>query len=93
MKKRHHRQRTLPEKEIKRRRSQKRKILESLEEGPMTTIEGIYDLGIPNVPQRIHELRSDGYRIETEIINVNPKYKSSARIARYHLIKKKKNSS
>ena len=67
--------------------TQKEAILNYIEEhGSITPKQAIYDLGITRLAAYIHDLREEGYNIETERITVKTKRYGKTSVARYYLV-------
>ena len=66
--------------------AQNTQILAALKRGErITALDALMRFECLRLAGRVHELRADGYAIETEIIDVNGK-----RIARYRLARQKR---
>lgn len=53
------------------------------ENGSITTLEAIRELGITRLASRIHDLREAGYCIEKENIKVHNRYGEACQVASY----------
>lgn len=53
--------------------------------GSITTLEAFTELGVARLGSRIHDLRSDGYKIKGEFINVQNRYGEKVHCMRYTL--------
>ena len=66
--------------------SQKKRILAFLESGrKLTRLNSWESLGVIEAPARISELRSEGYRIDTEKVTVTNRYGENVRIAKWSM--------
>ena len=66
--------------------SQKERILEFLQSGrKLTRLNSWHVLGVIEAPARISELRSEGHRINTEMVTVINRYGESVRIAKWSI--------
>jgi hypothetical protein len=64
--------------------TQRQRILDYLDEfGSITRLQGLADLGIMNLPTRIHELRKMGYNIVSETVKVKNRWGEDCRIVKY----------
>lgn len=64
--------------------SQEDAVLARLKKGPLTPLEALREIGTLRLGARIHNLRSKGYAISTDLIEVSGK----KRVARYTLCSK-----
>lgn len=55
--------------------------------GGITSNDAIRTFGCTRLASRIHDLREHGYEISREMVDVETRYGSKARVARYSLIK------
>ncbi len=62
------------------------RLLDALQNGPLTTGEIRTRLGIGMPATRVFELKRAGYRIESEMVKVPNRFGQSSRVARYTLI-------
>lgn len=62
--------------------TQTEQVLRMLKKQPLTSLEAIKSLNCMRLAARINDLKNNGYRIETKMINNNGK-----RYAEYRLIK------
>lgn len=65
-------------------KSQNEIILEALEKGPLTTWDAIQRFGITRLGARVFELKEDGHRIRSEMIDVRS-LAGVKRVAQYTL--------
>ena len=65
--------------------SQTEQLLARLRRGPIMTVAAIDELGILALSQRVTDLRKAGHSIETEMVEVEKRDGTTARVARYHL--------
>ena len=65
--------------------SQQERLLERLRKGPITPMEAWSELAIYRVGARVHQLRKDGYSIDTELVEVVNRYGEKCRVAEYRL--------
>lgn len=60
------------------------KIVEYIREyGSITTMEAFTDLGITRLASRIHDLQSEGFNIEREIVKGKNRYGETIHYMRY----------
>lgn len=66
--------------------NQRNRLLAYLEEHKtINSFEGLTELGIWRVPNRVSELRKMGYKISSEIITHNNRFGDSTKISKYTL--------
>jgi hypothetical protein len=65
--------------------AQKERILERLQEGPLTALEALENLGVMRMAARVHDLRADGHPIVCETVVVPNRFSEESRVARYSL--------
>ena len=66
--------------------SQTAQLLARLRRGPIMPVAAIDELGILALSQRVTDLRKAGHNIETEMVEVEKRDGTTARVAKYHLI-------
>jgi len=65
--------------------TQSTRLLQALEQRPLTTLEIITRLGIIRPAAVVHILRGGGWTIETEMIEVQNRWREKCKVARYTL--------
>jgi len=66
---------------------QTQRVLQRLQQGPLTQSEAFRELGVGRLSARILELRQAGHQIESKTKSVRNSYGGISRIAEYQLIK------
>ena len=67
------------------KQTQVEKVLARLQEGPLTQMEAISELGCMRLGARVLELRDQGHDIRTTMIEVPARDGATAHVARYRL--------
>lgn len=65
--------------------SQLYRVLARLRRGPLTSAQALAELGVGRLGARVYELRSVGYDIHTETMDVINRFGDQCRVARYKL--------
>lgn len=66
--------------------TQKERIIDFLETGrKLDRLNSWYELGILELPARIHELRAEGYPIVTKLVPVENRYGEKVKVAEYSM--------
>jgi len=68
--------------------TQNEAVLNSLKHRPrgMTALDAFVDLGVMRLAARVNELRTEGHRIDTGMVQVPKRDGSMTRVARYTLV-------
>lgn len=67
------------------KQTQVEKILARLQEGPLTQMEAITEIGCMRLGARVLELRNEGHDIRTTMVEVPARGGGTAHVARYRL--------
>lgn len=68
--------------------TQKKQVLNQLKGGkPITTLAAYDNWGITRLPDRIRDLRLDGHKIQSKMIEVRNRFGDSCRVAQYTMAK------
>jgi hypothetical protein len=71
-------------------RSQAAKILDYIRaHGAITPIDALIEIGCFRLGARIYDLKQDGHRIETRLVEVRTRTGGTARVAEYYLERSK----
>ena len=70
--------------------NQQKRVYDYMKEfGSITSHQAFLDLGITRLAARVHELRTQGYDIESETIPVDNRFKETCHISKYWIAEKK----
>lgn len=72
--------------------AQRVRILDRLQDGPLTALEAQEELGVMRLAARIHDLRNAGHPISCETVAVPNRFSEESRVARYSLLPDEHNS-
>lgn len=67
--------------------SQRERVLNRLERGPITPIEAWNELVVYRLAARVSDLKDAGHNIIKQTVNVGNRFGESCRVARYELVK------
>lgn len=69
---------------------QETQVLARLRRGPLTPLEALAELGVYRLAAVVYRLRGRGWPIETEELKTPCRGGRTARVARYHLARKRR---